>query len=146
MIAYKGRTPGDKIDERSIYIYNQEQGTQELFVRIGNRALKQFFKNDSLNKKLQKVNQNLTKIKPSFYPSDIDIHPINRDIYILSAINELLVIVDGHSKSIKSVVGFKKKLLNQPEGITFEPDGTLYISSEKGSADEAVILKYKMIN
>ena len=64
-----------------------------------------------------------------FRPSDIAIHPITKELYILEGSHPKLMILSPDGK-------FKKlQLLNpddfqQPEGITFSPNGTLYISNE----------------
>lgn len=65
-----------------------------------------------------------------FRPSDIAIHPITKEFYIIEGAQPKLIIL--------SAEGIFKKLyllnpadFQQPEGITFGPDGTLYISNEK---------------
>jgi len=69
------------------------------------------------------------KIHPRFKPSGIAIHP-NGDIYILSAFSNTLVVL-SESGDLKSVVPLIVKNFQQAEGITFTPDGDLYISNEK---------------
>jgi len=72
----------------------------------------------------------------SFNPSGIAIHPISKEIYILSARGNKLFILFNSGK-IKTSVKLKKSIFKQPEGITFSPNGTLYISNEgrKGKAN-----------
>jgi|26BtaG_2_1085354.scaffolds.fasta_scaffold00024_27 uncharacterized protein YjiK len=71
-----------------------------------------------------------------FYPSEIAIHPKNGNVYILEGKNPRLLIMDTSGKLIK-LHKLNKKSFPQPEGMTFAPDGTLYISNEgkKGMAN-----------
>lgn len=71
-----------------------------------------------------------------FSPSDIAVNPTNGDIYILEGKNPRLLIMDKKGKLIR-LHNLNKKSFPQPEGMTFGPDGTLYISNEgkKGTAN-----------
>lgn len=71
-----------------------------------------------------------------FYPSEIAINPTDGKIYILEAKNPRLLIMDTNGKLIR-LHKLNKKSFPQPEGMTFAPDGTLYISNEgkKGTAN-----------
>ena len=73
---------------------------------------------------------------PSFSPSDIDINPSNGDIYVLQSKTPQVLIMDSLSKP-KIIHNFQGETFPQPEGITFSPEGTLYISNEgkKGTAN-----------
>lgn len=67
------------------------------------------------------------KIK-QFDPSGIAIHPITKDIYIISADKALIIFDQNHE--LKEVVKLDGSIYRQAEGICFAPDGTLYISNE----------------
>ncbi len=62
-------------------------------------------------------------------PSGIAIHPITGTIFLVASEQGLLVELDpaGH---VLGVAELRRKTHPQPEGITFAPDGTLYISDE----------------
>ncbi len=64
-----------------------------------------------------------------FCPSAVAIHPTTGNVYVLSSVNKILMILAPNSK-ILHMVKLDKKIHKQPEGITFEADGTLYISNE----------------
>jgi len=68
-------------------------------------------------------------------PSAIAIHPVTGDIYITEATKPKLLILDS-SGTIKTLIKLKGSDFNQPEGISFSPDGRMYISNE-GSKKEA---------
>lgn len=63
-----------------------------------------------------------------FNPSAIAIHPISREIYILSASDRILTVCDN--KGLKSVFPLPAELYYKPEGLTFFKNGDLLISSE----------------
>lgn len=66
----------------------------------------------------------------AFSPSALAIHPITGDLYLLSSVGKLLLVLDQETGSILYVQKLKKSVHPQPEGICFDPDGTMYISNE----------------
>ena len=79
------------------------------------------------------------KADKTFSPSDVAIHPKTGDYYVLEGKNPKLVILDAKG-AIKTVHELDENYFSQPEGITFSPDGTLYIANEAGD-DAANILQ-----
>ena len=79
-----------------------------------------------------------------FNPSGIAIHPITKEIYILSAEGNTLIVVD-HEGRLNYAIHLKKSLFKQPEGITFDSKGTMYISNE-GHGEKATIKSFKYIS
>ena len=79
----------------------------------------------------------------AFAPSAIAVHPQSKDIYILSSVGKLLLVWSPEGK-ILYIEELKKKIYKQPEGICFDSDGTLYISTEgKGGYGEIFKLNKK---
>ena len=70
------------------------------------------------------------------------IHPFTGDIYVLSSVNKLLVILDKYHQ-VKSSYPLNPKLFKQPEGITFSENGTLIISNESAKAGPANLLLFR---
>ncbi|MEO0405073.1 MAG: SdiA-regulated domain-containing protein, partial [Bacteroidota bacterium] len=69
-------------------------------------------------------------VHPNFKPSGIAIHPLTQEIYILSSFSKTLLVINNAG----DVIGFSQLneyIHHQPEGITFSPNGTLFISNEK---------------
>lgn len=64
-----------------------------------------------------------------FKPSGISIDPLTGNIYMISSIGKLLIVINNQ-KEIISMVPLSGKFFLQPEGICFSPEGTMYISSE----------------
>ena len=69
--------------------------------------------------------------KMKFKPSAATINPLTGDVWIVSAINALLVVTDRNGV-VKEVYQLNSGLFTQPEGITFTPWGDLLISNEAG--------------
>lgn len=76
----------------------------------------------------------------SFAPSAIAIHPINKDWYVLSSVGKMLVVLDANGR-IQHIEKLSPKLVKQPEGLCFDTDGTLYITSE-GEEGRGRLLRY----
>lgn len=118
---------GDKKDENSAWSYDPSSQTfneQPLYV---------------LNKKdIEKVAGK--KIK-RFQPSAAAVHPLTKEVYILSSVNKLLVVMKDNV--VKDAIELNSDLFKQPEGITFSPSGKLYISNEAGGKGDATILEFE---
>jgi len=78
------------------------------------------------------------KAYKTFSPSDIAIHPKTGKYYILDGKNPKLLILDKDG-TIEKVYKLDKNQFAQPEGITFSPDGTLYISNESGNNPASIL-------
>ena len=72
-------------------------------------------------------------------PSEIGIHPKTGNIYITDGAKPKLLIMDKSGKII-SLTELKDKEFSQPEGLTFSPEGRLFISNE-GSKKPGNILE-----
>lgn len=128
LIACKkeGQIDGVKRKGKGIYKMIEQQAEPFLFVKL--KELNEFIKNRN----------HLNKIK-DFDPSAIAVHPQNNDIYILSA-DRVLVVYDSEKK-LKEVVKLNSRIYTQPEGICFNPQGVLYISSE-GDGDRGELFTF----
>lgn len=76
-------------------------------------------------------------------PAALAIDPLTGDIYITEATKPKLLVLDSAGK-IKSLRKLSSSEFNQPEGITFSPEGRIFISNEgKGKKIEGNILEIK---
>jgi uncharacterized protein YjiK len=73
--------------------------------------------------------------KIKFKPSGAAIHPLTGELYIISSVNKLLVVADRRGE-VREVYRLDEGVFKQPEGIAFEPDGTMIVSNE--AADHGV--------
>lgn len=77
-----------------------------------------------------------------FKPSGAAIHPIEKRLYIVSAVNRMLVITDLDGK-VQEAYNLRHRKFPQPEGISFTANGDMYISNEAVDEAQASILKFK---
>jgi hypothetical protein len=70
--------------------------------------------------------------KSVFQPAGIAIHPISGDIYVISAVGKVLILLDRKG-TIKAARKLPPKLFTQPEGIAFDTAGNMFISNEERS-------------
>jgi uncharacterized protein YjiK len=84
----------------------------------------------------------LIESETSFEPSGIAIHPLSGEVYIISSVGKLLIILNREGK-VLDVKELDPKVFRQPEGICFAPGGDMYISSE-GQGGKGYILKFKI--
>lgn len=76
-----------------------------------------------------------------FSPSGIAIHPKTGDVYVISSAQKRLAVLDYKTGALRYAVRLDKKLLPQPEGIAFDADGNLHLSSE-GKKGEGLVFKF----
>ena len=69
--------------------------------------------------------------KIKFRPSAATINPVTGDVWMLSAVNQLIVVTDKKGV-FKDAFTLNPVIFTQPEGITFTPWGDLIISNEAG--------------
>ncbi|MBC6992913.1 SdiA-regulated domain-containing protein [Neolewinella lacunae] len=74
-------------------------------------------------------------------PSGIAVDPITKDLYVLASIGNILVVIDRES-NIKHIELLREKMFRQPEGLTFNARGDLFISSE-GRGGDGVLATYR---
>lgn len=75
-----------------------------------------------------------------FHPSAVAVHPQSREIYILSYPRHQLCVLDTAYR-LRYLSPLSTTLFPQPEGICFDEDGGLYISSE-GRKGKGTLLKF----
>ncbi len=94
----------------------------------------------------QLVNQKTSGkfFKEDFRPSGIAIHPVSGEIYVLASVGKVLIVLNKNG-SIEDVQTLNSATFKQPEGISFSPDGSLFISNE-GRGGRATILQFNYAN
>jgi uncharacterized protein YjiK len=76
-----------------------------------------------------------------FSPSAIAIHPLTGDLYMTSSVKKILLVFDAAGK-IMHLEKMDKNSHPQPEGLTFDKEGTLYIANE-GKEGIGTILTFR---
>jgi uncharacterized protein YjiK len=130
LIAIKGAEAGTE-NYKGIYAFdlNSKKMDQQPVFKID--LQNKVFGNGSDKKKKNTIN-----------PSDISIHPVSGDMYIIDGRNPQLLITDAGG-NIKKLFGLSSKEFAQPEGITFNPAGDLFISNE-GTRQPGNIVQVKI--
>lgn len=136
LIACKGKSGkgAEFKDIRQIYAFSLETKTLSEEA-VYNFNIKDIIK--SAEKKEIKLPENKEKKKKGkhsgtsikFRPSAIGIHPVTKELYLLSASDHLLFVF-GRNGKIKSINQLDHKLFNKAEGITFLENGDMLITNE----------------
>lgn len=124
LISVKGKEP-ESDDYKGIYAFD-----------LTSRKMKRepVFKIDLLNEFFASSNSGKSKKgkkkkSGGLNPSEIAIHPSSGEIYVTDGSNPRLLIMDK-TGVITSLIKLEDSAFSQPEGISFSPNGTLYISNE----------------
>lgn len=127
---------GEKLKGKAIYYFDLEDKEieHEPAINISKKDIKAYLEtHKDFEYEEKRIN---------FKPSGIALHPTNNHFYIIASIGKLLLITDRKG-NIKGSVPLDPRLLGQPEGICFAPNGDMFISSE-GQGDKGYILKFNM--
>ncbi len=145
LLAAKGNseTEGNTKHVKSIFTMNIDNGAirKEPYLQVNMKASYMEMRNEDSG-----VLNKLTKSSRfrKYGPSGIAVDPISNFIYLLSSNSKSLSVLD-HEGNIKSIILLDKKLHAQPEGITFDKTGNLFISNE-GKKGSAMLYQYARIN
>lgn len=149
LIACKGSPSIDKEKPykgyRAVYAFDleKEKLLEEPVYLIDLRKVDSYRDQDNFTQFSSKLARILGITDPyaNFRPSGIAIHPLTDEIYIVSSVGKLLIVLDREG-FILGVQALDPNLFRQPEGICFSPEGDLYISNE-GKGGKGYILKFK---
>lgn len=103
---------------------------------------KQFLPKSPYVINVKKIEELMNQKKVKFKPSAAAIHPITGELFIVSAINKMVVIADAQGNPT-NIYRINPKMYKQPEGLTFTPEGHLLISNESADIGAANILLFK---
>jgi uncharacterized protein YjiK len=83
--------------------------------------------------------------KIKFFPSGVAVNPSTHDIYVISTKDTKCMAQFSHDGQLKNFTYLDKDLLEQPEGISFDPAGNLYISTEGKHGNPAYIYQFGLM-
>jgi uncharacterized protein YjiK len=147
LLSCKGLLEGQPDTIKSIYTFRldsmQLDSTPLFQISLG--MVQDYLEDGSVLRNAEKV---MDKLNPeeggfTFGPSGIAQHPHTGNFYILSSVGKLLLVLSEKGE-VLLLKKLSKGVLPQPEGIAFEPDGTMWISSEGKKGNEGKILKYSL--
>lgn len=78
------------------------------------------------------------KVRKTFNPSDMAVHPSTGYFYVLEGIHPKIAILNQDGE-IENVVYLETSNFPQPEGIAFSPDGRLFIANEADGNQPSII-------
>lgn len=81
------------------------------------------------------------KVKNGLRPSALAKNPVTGEWFIIASANKLMVVTDK-DWNIKDTYPLNGNTFNQPEGIAFDKEGSLYISNEGDDLSDGNILKF----
>jgi hypothetical protein len=97
------------------------------------------FSNSSFTIRVDSIAASLGVKKFRFKPSAASINPADSSLYIISAINKILVVTDRDGR-LKKAYPISPAWFKQPEGIAFTSWGTMIISNEAADVGVADLL------
>lgn len=126
LIISRDKSPHTKTNDRLIYAFDLTR----------KRLLKQpvFTLNPFSGKWNKQANL-------SFRPSELALHPLTGEIFVLSSKDQALFVFSPQGK-IQTIQRFNPTIFAKPEGITFLENGDVYISNE-GKDEKPTILFFK---
>lgn len=130
----------ERKDLRAIYAFDLKTNkieNQPAF-EFNINALREFTRSKGIKILSAKKKEELLKLRMSA----IAIHPISQKLYLISAKDQLLFVIDKNGKP-ESVALLDAKLFNKAEGITFTANGDMLISNE-GDDQNPTLLRFKM--
>lgn len=139
LVACKASNNENDNDKKLIYGFNLETKTYYDFplAIISKNSLLSFIKQQGLNELIFDISDDIP-----FNPSAITVDN-NGYWYCLASKGKLLIVLN-EEKNIVYVVKIEEYLLPKPEGIAFDKENNLYISSEGKDNMQGRILKFKL--
>ncbi len=138
MLVCKGKSEIDKknVSGQAVYGYDldQQDFKKDPEFSISKKDLKEFFEDAK--------DQAYDAGKITFRPSGIALHPFDGLWYMIASVGKLLIVVNDEGE-IQASYPIPPRLLSQPEGICFLPNGNMLISSE-GEGDRGYMIEYEM--
>lgn len=128
LVALK-EDPGSGLDEddvRAVHAFDLASGTlsDEPVLLLGREAI-----------------ESQLPDRRGFKPSALAVHPLSGDVYVLSSTTRALAVFSA-AGDLQDVFGLPEAMFEQPEGLAFLEDGTLFIASE-GDNNPPMLYRYR---
>lgn len=122
---------------------NGDNDKKEVSVFAFNTETKTWNTSPAFKLNVEEIANKSGKDKLHFKPSAAAVNPADGNLYIVSSVNKLLVVADLNGV-IKEAYNLPPGSFKQPEGISFAPNGDMYISNEAAEGTANILLfKYK---
>ena len=141
LLAVKSlRDSSDKaVPDKFVYALDpvSRQLLPEPFITLRQDILEAFIKTYEPSKAAKKAARKKEE-KVVYKPSGVAVHPVTGEVYLLASDGKKLLVLSRQG-TIRAAVQLSPRMLKQPEGICFAPEGDLYISSEGRGADGFIL-------
>lgn len=143
LIACK-ENAGERLEgKRAIYAFDLETeqvSRAPVFVISVQSFLDNVPEENAVNDAVRSFLRPMTDLS-GFKPSAVAVHPSTGDVYLLSSARPALIVL-GRDGRVRHVWPLSNDFFPQPEGLAFEPDGTLYISTEHGDGKAGGLFRF----
>ncbi len=131
-----GDIKGNKVKGRAVYSYSLEDSSfiEKEILSFSSNKMEDYFE------RVKGGDYDEKRIK--FMPSGIAVHPKDNHFYLLASRGKMIFVMNRANEIIGSYP-ISPRVLNQPEGICFDKNGDMYLSSE-GEGDRGYIVLFKM--
>jgi len=132
----KGDIGDQKVAGKVVYAYDYEKRifNKKPVIQVRWEQVRDFLKDNGLDIFINDSRR--------FKPSAIAVHPITKNYFVLSTTGKSLIVFDRKGEIVLYYT-VPRKILEQPEGICFDPNGDMYLSSE-GDEEKPLIVKFNM--
>ena len=139
-----GKGPEFK-DKRFIYAFDlkTKKLTTDPVYSFDVAAIKSFAKEKNVNLP-EKSRKTGTVSVLKFFPSAIAIHPVTKNLFLLSAADHMLFIFKPEG-TLEHIEALDSRIFNKAEGITFFPNGDMLITNE-GQNIQPTLLRFNYLN
>lgn len=138
LIACKadGGYKGNEQEGRVVYAYDPVKNdfNKDPVIRLRWEQVRDFLKSHGLDIFINDSRK--------FKPSAIAVNPVDKNYYVLSTTGKSLLVFNRNGELVLYYT-VPRKILEQPEGICFDNNGDMYLSSE-GVDEEPRVVKFKM--
>ena len=144
LLGCKGQAGNDRdfILQKAIYAFDLEKKEllPEPAYRIEMREIQDYLAIHPAKREVEKLVEFFGpgQSEFTFSPSALAIHPQTDELYVLSSVGKLLLVL-ARDGSVQHLVKLRKKVFRQPEGICFDAAGSLYIANEAKGKDAELL-------
>ena len=147
LIACKDRAGLEKKKkhERAVYSFdlNDKTLSDTPVVRINVNELEKMADGPGFNAIQRIIRYYQGMQQQDFKPSGLAINPKTQELYVISSVGNMLIVMDSTAK-LQHSVRLSPYMFKQPEGIAFDTAGNLYVSNE-GRKGKGNILKFSLV-
>ncbi len=146
LIGAKGKINKDPLykDKRFIYEFmlDKKQLNSAPLYSYNTISVNQFAKQQGIVSPKRKTKQGkIVEAALKFNTSELAIHPLTKELYILSA-NDFCIFICESNGQLKYIEQLNPIMFNKAEGLAFYPNGDLLITNE-GQTGNPTLLKFK---